>query len=189
MSWQLQFKMCLQKCSEKCFFEQGPHCGNCSTDSLLKAPQREQKRHDRWRSNTGIIPTICLMRGNSGKTKRHGYRRTQTLTHKATRWVIGPGFLYVCQMKDRIKSALESRFRLINIRCFLHVFTKTGHEVEGQTEREQTEAWEEPSHNARGVKVPIILCSNSLPNRSGWFRFFLFSVLGILPLLISSACV
>lgn len=87
MSWQLQFKMCL-KVLRKVLFEQGPYCGNCIADSLLKPPQRE-------RSNmTGEGPALELfplsayrdiqVKQKGMDTCAHRQTVTQTLTHKAT---------------------------------------------------------------------------------------------------------
>lgn len=58
---------------------------------------------------------------------------------------------------------------------FFFFHAKIGHEVEFKPrEREQTGDWEEPSQNAMGVRVPIILCFNLMPRRSGRMRFFVF---------------
>lgn len=103
------------KCSEKCFLNK---VLTVKTAALTrKTTTAWKKQHDRWRSNPGIIPTICLMQGNSGKTKRHRYMRTQTdrQSHRHLHarpliewWAwVSLCFPRFCQMKNRIKNASE----------------------------------------------------------------------------------
>lgn len=149
MSWQLQFKMCLQSAQKSAFWTRSSLWITAALNSLVKTTTAWKKRHDRWRSNTRIIPTICLMQGNSGKPKRHGYMHTQTdrQSHRhlqtrplIERWARVSLFPKILSNEGQNKKThrdsrnlnIESRFRPIT------VFTWTGHEVEVQTQRERT---------------------------------------------------